>query len=91
MTALVEARASISVELYSAEKNKTRKTRAEAKIDVIPNWAERPVRACPECIMGLWPTKATWNSAVSYPIENTWMRKRSFDRAKPKGPQSQPA
>jgi hypothetical protein len=28
-----------------ARKNKTRKTRAESKTDVIPNWAERPVRA----------------------------------------------
>jgi hypothetical protein len=26
------------------QKNKTRKTKAEAKLDVIPNWAERPVR-----------------------------------------------
>jgi hypothetical protein len=52
MTALVEARPSISVELHSAEKNKTRKTKAEAKIDVIPNWAERPVRACPELAEG---------------------------------------
>jgi hypothetical protein len=44
MTALMEEQPSISVELHSAEKINTRKTKAEAKIDVIPNRAERPVR-----------------------------------------------
>jgi hypothetical protein len=52
MTALMEERPSISVELHPAEKINTRKAKAEAKIDVIPNRAERPVRACPELAEG---------------------------------------
>jgi hypothetical protein len=52
MTALMEERPSISVELHPAEKIKTRKANAEAKIDVIPNRAICPVRACPELAEG---------------------------------------
>jgi hypothetical protein len=52
MTALMEEWPSISVELHPAEKIKTRKAKAEAKIDVIPNRAIRPVRACPELAEG---------------------------------------
>jgi len=40
----MEEQPSISVAVHPAEKINTRKTKAEAKIDVIPNWAERPVR-----------------------------------------------
>jgi len=48
----MEERPSISVELHPAEKIKTRKANAVAKIDVIPNRAIRPVRACPELAEG---------------------------------------
>jgi hypothetical protein len=45
-------RASIVEVEIKTQKNKTRKTRAESKTDVIPNWVERPMRACPELAEG---------------------------------------
>jgi hypothetical protein len=38
--------------LLLAWESRTRKTKAESKTDVIPNRAERPVRACPELAEG---------------------------------------